>query len=170
MGISFCSYPSCSEVVTMKVCTWHDRCVVITCAFYNYIFTWNGITLKPIFHQVLITKENLLVKGAPRYCTHKSRYDQVIKANYGWAILWKENNTYHSHKNVWIVNNKNYNVLVIGWHTINGFVQHCSNSSAVAMELLQSCTKPSIYQHHKQIPISLKWISVENVFGRTVSL
>ena len=31
-------------------------------------------------------------------------------------------------------------------HTyIDGLVQDCSNSSALAMELLQSCTKPSIY-------------------------
>ena len=28
---------------------------------------------------------------------------------------------------------------------INGLVQDCSISSALAMELLQSCTKPSIY-------------------------
>ena len=28
---------------------------------------------------------------------------------------------------------------------IDGLVQDCSNSSALAMELLQSCTKPSIY-------------------------
>ena len=28
---------------------------------------------------------------------------------------------------------------------INGLVQDCSNSSALAMELLQSCSKPSIY-------------------------
>ena len=28
---------------------------------------------------------------------------------------------------------------------IDGFVQNCSNSSALAMELLQSCTEPSIY-------------------------
>ena len=29
-------------------------------------------------------------------------------------------------------------------HYIDGLVQSCSNSSALAMELLQSCTKPSI--------------------------
>ena len=29
---------------------------------------------------------------------------------------------------------------------IDGLVQHCSNSSALAMELLQSCTKLSIYE------------------------
>ena len=28
---------------------------------------------------------------------------------------------------------------------IDGLVQDCSNFSALAMELLQSCTKPSIY-------------------------
>ena len=28
---------------------------------------------------------------------------------------------------------------------IDGLVQDCSNSSALAMELLQSCTKPSMY-------------------------
>ena len=28
---------------------------------------------------------------------------------------------------------------------IDGLVSDCSNSSALAMELLQSCTKPSIY-------------------------
>ena len=28
---------------------------------------------------------------------------------------------------------------------IDGLVQDCSNSSALAVELLQSCTKPSIY-------------------------
>ena len=34
-------------------------------------------------------------------------------------------------------------ILHIEYH-INGLVQDCSNSSALAMELLQSCTKPSI--------------------------
>ena len=29
---------------------------------------------------------------------------------------------------------------------IDGLVQHCSNSSALAMELVQSCTKPSVYE------------------------
>ena len=28
---------------------------------------------------------------------------------------------------------------------VDGLVQDCSNSSALAMELLQSCTKPSMY-------------------------
>ena len=31
---------------------------------------------------------------------------------------------------------------------INGLVQDCSNSSALAMELLQSYTKPSIYNSY----------------------
>ena len=35
-------------------------------------------------------------------------------------------------------------LLTIGWN-IDGLVQDCSNSNALAMKLLQSCTKPSIY-------------------------
>ena len=31
---------------------------------------------------------------------------------------------------------------------VNSFTQDCSNSSALAMELLQSCTKPPIWPHH----------------------
>ena len=30
------------------------------------------------------------------------------------------------------------------WTNIDGLVQHCINSSVLAVELLQSCTKPSI--------------------------
>ena len=30
---------------------------------------------------------------------------------------------------------------------IDGLVEDCSNSSALAMELLQSCTKPPTWQH-----------------------
>ena len=32
---------------------------------------------------------------------------------------------------------------------IDGLAQDCSNSSALALELLQSCTKQSIYNMHK---------------------
>ena len=35
--------------------------------------------------------------------------------------------------------------IVLLWLYFDGFVQDGSNSSALAMELLQSCTKPSIY-------------------------
>ena len=36
---------------------------------------------------------------------------------------------------------RNLLICVVQWW-INGLVQDCSNSSALAMELLQSCTKP----------------------------
>ena len=41
-------------------------------------------------------------------------------------------------------------------HYINGLVQDCSNSSALAMELLQSCTKPLIYNKEQDIYKILK--------------
>ena len=45
---------------------------------------------------------------------------------------------------------------------INGLLQDCSNSSALAMELLQSCAKPSIYgassyNHYSQTRIIWSW-------------
>ena len=39
-------------------------------------------------------------------------------------------------------------VNLAGGGDIDGLVQDCSNSSALAMELLQCCTKPSIYTSH----------------------
>ena len=33
------------------------------------------------------------------------------------------------------------------WYHIDGLAQDCSNYSALAMELLQSCSKPSIWHH-----------------------
>ena len=39
-------------------------------------------------------------------------------------------------------------LIVAKWCHIDGLVQDCSNSSALAMELLQSCTKPLIW-HYK---------------------
>ena len=40
-----------------------------------------------------------------------------------------------------------YRILICSslWLHIDGFVQDCSISSALAMEILQTCTKPSIY-------------------------
>ena len=35
--------------------------------------------------------------------------------------------------------------MVLSVEHIDGLVQDCSNSSALAMELLQSCTKPSVW-------------------------
>ena len=39
-----------------------------------------------------------------------------------------------------------YCSLALNHQYLYGLVQDCSNSSALALELLQSCTKPSIYQ------------------------
>ena len=42
---------------------------------------------------------------------------------------------------------KKLNNVDIQKQPIDGLVQDCSNSSALAMELLQSCTKPSHYYY-----------------------
>ena len=51
-------------------------------------------------------------------------------------------------------------LLGAGIH-INGLVQDCSNSSVLGLELLQSCTKPSIWLYEINLPyhnIHLIWL------------
>ena len=51
-------------------------------------------------------------------------------------------------------------ILRVGWHIYvaytNGLVQDCSISIANAMEILQSCTKPSIWFNNKSYCYSLQ--------------
>ena len=55
-------------------------------------------------------------------------------------------------------------------HYIYGVVQHCSNSSANALELLQSCNKPSIYLyktgHNNGVTISFKSLGPSDAIWR----
>ena len=50
---------------------------------------------------------------------------------------------------------------------IDGLVQDCSNSSALAVELLQSCTKPSIYVfiHSKEKKNNVIWTYTTILFS-----
>ena len=62
------SHPSCSEVIAIKFCTWHDSCIVVACAkFCSDMIPYNGVTLKPIFHQIWITMGKFFVKWVPGY-------------------------------------------------------------------------------------------------------
>ena len=50
---SFSFHPICSEVITMKFCTWHESCAVVAHAkFCNDMVPYCRIILKPIFHQI----------------------------------------------------------------------------------------------------------------------
>ena len=42
------------------------------------------------------------------------------------------------------------------WNRVDGSLQDCSNSSALAMELLQSSIEPSIYSKQYHLDESLK--------------
>ena len=48
----------------------------------------------------------------------------------------------------------------MGHDKIDGLVQDCSNSSALAMELLQSCTKPSKCMLHLYRGEKTAWIRI----------
>ena len=61
MEILFCSHPSCSEVIAMKFCTWHDSSAVVACSeFSSDVITCNGVTLKPNVHQIWIMMEKIV--------------------------------------------------------------------------------------------------------------
>ena len=93
---------------------------------------------------------------------HRHKLCGEMKANYTVK-------TYHKHDPIWydIIYSttmthkewRSYFELIKDRLYINGLVQDCSNSSALAMELLQSCTNPSI---------SLSWVSY-GVFFMSVS-
>ena len=62
--ISFCLYPICNKMIAMKFCWWHYSCVVVTCVnFCSDMFPCNGVTPKPIFHQIWNTMEKSFMKS-----------------------------------------------------------------------------------------------------------
>ena len=65
----------------------------------------------------------------------------------GLVFIWRQDTCNHRDDVGWPVR------LRIAQRTneMDGFLQHCSNCSALAMELLQFCTKPSKWYHPKSI-------------------
>ena len=62
MDISFCCRPSCSKVIAITFCTWHNSCDFIPCAkFCNDMLSNSGVTLKPIFHQWIMMQKSVKV-------------------------------------------------------------------------------------------------------------
>ena len=67
MEITFFSHPSCSEVIAMKSCTWHNWCADMACAkFCSYMTPCNGGIQKAIFHWIQwIKMEKSFLKWVP---------------------------------------------------------------------------------------------------------
>ena len=64
--ISICSHQSCIKEITMKYCTEYNSCAVVACVKINSdLIPYNGVTLKPIIHQIWIMMENSFLKWAP---------------------------------------------------------------------------------------------------------
>ena len=68
----------------------------------------------------------------------------------------------HHHKDLEIAKQQWGDFIRPKWLSADGLVQDCNNSSALAMELLQSCTKP-LNCHFKKIAQILK-ISFSKLF------
>ena len=80
---SFCSHPSCSQMIATKSCTWHDSCAVMTCAkFDSDKIHFNGVTLKPVFHWIWMMLENRSWNG-PILWTHKRH-----AIAHHWCEIW----------------------------------------------------------------------------------
>ena len=80
MEIPCCSGPSCSVGIAMKFCTWHDSCAVMACAkFSSDMMPYNGVTLKPIFHQIWIMMEKSFVKCVPGLQITQSKVLHIIQ-------------------------------------------------------------------------------------------
>ena len=48
--------PSCSEVIAIRFCTWHDSCAVVACEkLCNDMIPINGFILESIFHRIWMT-------------------------------------------------------------------------------------------------------------------
>ena len=61
----------------------------------------------------------------------------------------------------------------VSWKYLDGLVQDCSNSIANALELLQSCTKPSIYTYCglcDQTPATVGHMHVLGHLGRPIAM
>ena len=64
--ISFSSYPSYSEMIAMKFCTWHNSCAVMaSTTFHSITIPYDGLTLIVIFYRIWSQIGKLLVKWAP---------------------------------------------------------------------------------------------------------
>ena len=71
---SFCSHPSCCEVVATKFYTWHGICAVVTCAkFCSDEVPCNGVAMKAILHRIWIMKEIIREMDPKSYLVLVSR-------------------------------------------------------------------------------------------------
>ena len=94
-----------------------------------------------------------LTSGWPTTCA-TDWDDTSIKRIYRWSISCESWYIYHIMATTWV--DKIYKLVgTLQWipyfmgFYFDGLVQDCSNSSALAMELPQSCTKPSIYYFYR---------------------
>ena len=70
-------------------------------------------------------------------------------------LRWQKHHIVAANRGVGFVNT--VNTFTPYWNHIDGLVQDCSNSSAYALELLQSCTKPSIYHSNNMSGLKTIW-------------
>ena len=113
----------------------------------NYKMTWKAFKFWDLEHLILETlwylklkffiQENVLVNAASKNGCNLSQPQSGKSMMY---MKCRYRNTIHTSKTLIILLGAFINIIFI-----DVLVQDCSNCSGVTMELLQSCTKPSIY-------------------------
>ena len=91
MDVSFYSYPSRSEVIDMKLCTWHDCCAVVVCAkFCSNMIPCTRVTLEPIFLRIWMMIEISFMKWAPAFEINNAYKSLSIelRESFTCKILW----------------------------------------------------------------------------------
>ena len=153
----------------------HCWLVNINCTFTD---TFQGnLNQKPISSGKLIWK----------YCLQNG--DHFIQASICWPLCWipiHHCNLYINNRNLNTSRQLKISIRIITsdtikkyhkgfrsmyiWYHISSFVQDCSNSSALAMELLQFCTKLSIHcEAHIRSYQSIKPVNRILIFNRATA-
>ena len=138
-----------TRVTVRKRLSWVLTSVTLTFDLWPWPFAWTSLL------SLVITPENFMMiwwwehgeKGVTDRRTDGQTDRQTDGLNQSYSCLVAAKKSLGTHWNYSQVNatelHQRKMKQTIAWD--NGFVQDCSNSIANSLELLQTCTKPSIY-------------------------
>ena len=86
--ISFRSHPSYSEMITMKFCTGHCSYAVMPWA--KFCSDMNGVTLKPIFHQIWINLNGKIVCEMGLWLMQQGRKERRGNEKWLHSSTWSQ--------------------------------------------------------------------------------
>ena len=133
---------SCSQHCVLLRTSWWSP--VYRCRHWVTCATTTGLECTTLVCQVhmLITGPSLCYHGTCRQPTMDNHKDHKLKYT-NTKNCWLYSYFSSMEKEAFQWKRKLFELVTLNYY-MDGLVQDCSNFSALAMELLQSCTKPSI--------------------------